>query len=236
MKEFKQETQAAQVGQPPDWLAIGAIAADVLVTIIVIAGMAYDKHSATVSVLSGVTFFILFGSLVILTLSGSLTAIVTNGQNQKTTRIMHQLQYNAQMQTQQWTVADRPRLERRPSTDSLQLPESPRFVPAIPRATEELKAAAGGWVGQLFDPETGKATRITPNKGQVQIKSPEPEVVEYLESLGIVRVGENKQLYWDSALFPSRRHAFRAISTGVKPSPSEGHKGGGLAIVGEGRV
>jgi hypothetical protein len=227
-KQFRNYEQVAQDARttqlPPDWLAIGAIAADVLVTVIVIAAMIYDRQSVTVAVLSGVTFFVLFGSFVILTLSGTLTEIITNGQKQKTARQLHHLQYVAQTEAARVEVLRPRQLEYTPPTHPLQLPDSPRFVPAVPSAGESLKVAAVGWVTQLFDTTTGRPLpdRITRNKGQIQIKSPEPEVIDYLASLGMVRTGSGKQLYWngdDTTGFPTLRQSINAIRAGLRPPP-----------------
>lgn len=98
MEKFNSESVAQQAPTQPkfapsDILGAFAIIADVLVTIFIVVGMAQDQHSVTVSVLSGVAFFFLFGALVLLTLSGTLTAIVTNGQNQKTIQQRDALPY-----------------------------------------------------------------------------------------------------------------------------------------------
>lgn len=149
-REYEQETLAPI--QASDSLAKGAIIADVLVTIIVMGGMAYDSHSVTISVLSGVTFFLLFGALVILTLSGALPAMVINGQNQQTTRQLHRLQYTAQMeQAQRVEVVRHPQLEYTQPTEPMQLPSSPSFVPAVPPADEQLKLRCYTFVRDLFD-------------------------------------------------------------------------------------
>lgn len=232
MREFKQETVAAQMTTAPDWLAIGAIVADVLVTVIVIAAMLIDQHSATVSVLSGVAFFLLFGTFVIVTLSGTMTAIVTNGQNQKTARMLYELQYDAQVQSLRVSVVDRPRLVRDPAAAPMQLPDTPRFVPAVPPTEQTVKLDAANFVSQLFDTRTGRPlpAKVTPKAGQIQHKSPSAEAVEYLLALEIVRRGDGGQLYWNRDAYtgyPTYREALNAIRSGVrKASWQEGERVG----------
>lgn len=232
MRKYTQETVASQVTQPPDWLAIGTIVADVLVTCIVIAGMWIDKYSVTIAVLSGVTFFILFGALVILVLSGTLTEVVVNRQQQVTIRQLHHFQYRAQMQRVE--VVDSPRLPSIPSAPPMQLPSAPTFVSAIPRIGDTTRVDASNFVVQLFDTSNGRPlpSKITKNKGQIQHKSPTPEAVEYLVSLGIVRAPDGKQLYWDGDTYPTLHDALNAIRSGRRPSYQEGREGREEGLVG----
>lgn len=219
-RNYNSDTYAPQNIQAPASLAVGALAVDVLMTAVLITGMVIDKHSVTLSVLSGVTFFLVFGSLVMLTLSGTLTHIITNGQNNRTTRHMYDLQYDAEMEQLRVTVADRPRLAYTPSAPPLQLPDSPTYVSAVPPANEVIKVAAASFITQLFDTSTGRPlpTRITKNKQQIQFKSPESDVVEYMKSLGIV-VQEGNHLYYNATHFPTYREAINAVRTGRRPTP-----------------
>lgn len=221
-REFGQTVQERDTLAPiqaSDSLAKGAIIADVLVTVIVIAGMAYDSHSVTISVLSGVTFFLLFGALVILTLSGALPAMVINGQNQKTTRQLHRLQYTAQMeQAQRVTVVDHPQLPYE-APAPMQLPSSPSFVPAVAPVEDNLRFMAAGFINELFDLETGEfhPKRVTPNAKQIQRKPPNKDVEKYLEQLGVIVRGKGGQWYWNESLFPTRMEAINATRRG-RPS------------------
>ncbi len=225
--EYKQTTEAAQVAQAQhDALAKFAISADVLVTLFVIVGMWADSGSATVAVVSGVAFFLVFGCVVILALTGTIKEVAINGQNQKTLREMHQLQYYAQVQPPRVQVVDPLQI---PYTEpgALQLPDTPRFVPAVPPTEDMVRVDALNFVAQLFD-RSGQPlpTKITPRKGQIQHKSPSNEAVEYLLALEVVRRGEGGQLYFNSDVYsgyPTRDEAIRAIRTGVRrPAYSQG--------------
>lgn len=217
--EYKQTTEAAQVAQAQhDALAKFAISADVLVTLFVIVGMWADSGSATVAVVSGVIFFLVFGCVVILALTGTIKEVAINGQNQRTMREMYRLQYYAQT-APRVSVVDPLQI---PYTEDapLQLPDTPRFVPAVPPTEDMVRVDALNFIAQLFD-RSGQPlpTKITPRKGQIQHKSPSNEAVEYLLALEIVRRGDGGQLYFNSDVYsgyPDRDAAIRAIRTGVR--------------------
>ena len=217
--EYKQTTEAAQVAQAQhDALAKFAIIADLLVTLFVMVAMWVDSGSAIVAVVSGVIFFLVFGCVVILALTGTIKEVAINGQNQKTLRQMHQLQYYAQV-TPRVSVVD-PLQIPYSQPDALQLPDTPRFVPAVPPTEDMVRVDALNFVAQLFD-RTGQPLpqKITPRKGQIQHKSPSNEAVEYLLALEVVRRGDGGQLYFNSDVYsgyPTRDEAMRAIRTGVR--------------------
>ncbi len=217
MTEYKQTTEAAQVAQAQhDALAKFAISADVLVTIFIIIGMWVDSGSATIAVVSGVIFFLVFGCVVILALTGTIKEVAINGQNQRTMREMYQLQYYAQT-APRVSVVDPVQLPYS-QPDALRLPDTPRFVPAVPPTEDMVRVDALNFIAQLFD-RTGKPIKITPVKAQIQHKSPSDDAVEYLLALEIVRRGEGGQLYYNNdeySGYPSRDHAIRAIRTGVR--------------------
>jgi len=215
--DFKQTTEAAQVAQAQhDALAKFAIGANLSVTLIVIIALWVDSGSAIVGVLSGVAFFLVFGCVVILALTGTIKDVAINGQNQRTLRQMHQLQYYAQV------TVERPIQGAYvlPTETPLQLPDTPRFVPAVPPTEDMVRVDALNFVAQLFDRE-GNAlpTKITPRKGQIQHKSPSNEAVEYLLALEVVRRGEGGQLYFNSDVYsgyPTRDEALQAVRSGVR--------------------
>ena len=215
--DFKQTTEAAQVAQAQhDALAKFAIIADLLVTLFVMVAMWVDSGSATIAVVSGVVFFLVFGCVVILALTGTIKDVAINGQNQRTLRQMHQLQYHAQITVER--PVQTPYVL--PTETPLQLPDTPRFVPAVPPTEDMVRVEALNFVAQLFDRE-GNAlpTKITPRKGQIQHKSPSNEAVEYLLALEVVRRGEGGQLYFNSDVYsgyPTRDEALHAIRTGVR--------------------
>jgi hypothetical protein len=210
--EQQQPPQAVNVLNSVNWMSAG-------VATLLSLGMILDRHSVTVSVLSGVAFYgAIAGTLV-------ATPLILNHQDQVTIRRRDEMPYRYLPQPEARVgLVDPVRLPVAAS-----LPDTPRFVPAVPRIQDNIKVAAAGWVTQLFDTSDGTPlpTKITRNKGQVQIKSPEPEVVEYLASLGIVRVGDGKQLYWQMDTCPTYRYALNAIRTGVKPTPWQEDRQGG---------
>src|SRR5690606_31054973 len=130
----------------------------------------------TISVLSGVAFFLLFGALVILTLSGALSAMVINGQNQRTIRRQNEMQYQIWVQQQaapQVAVVDPPQLPYSDPAPAMQLPQSSSFVPAVPRPNERLVMSCVEFVTALFDDNgTPNPRRIlgphTKRPGQIQ--------------------------------------------------------------------
>lgn len=197
----------------------------VLVGIIVMGAMFADKQSVTVAVLAGATFYLIVAGLLILFQPTALPWIIVNAQNQRTIRLRDKNQHREQMTFVNSSVTIVPplQLERRPPALPLALPEGPRYVSAVPRAEDDLKTAAVGFVTQLFNVNTGKPrpNRITPHKKQIQFKSPEPPVIAYLESLGIIYQDNSKHLYWDAATFPTLRLALIAIKSGIRPSTTE---------------
>jgi hypothetical protein len=166
--------------------------------------------------------------LMLMASNGGLTAFFAVYQEHRTIR-----QYNTQiLMARRWTLAD-------PTQTPDALPEpTTAFVPAIPRVQPSVKADATNFVLKLFDTQTGQsyAHAITPRKGQIQVKSPSVEAVHYLESLGIVRVGDNSQLYWNHVrvergemiLSPTLTQAYDALRTGYRTPSLEGGEGGGL--------
>lgn len=211
-------TKQADVLHSVNWMS-GAVAA------ILSVGMIADKHSVTVSVLSGVAFYGTVAGILV------MTPLILNHQDNVTIRRRDELPYRYMPQhTPHIGIVDPVRLP-----EPAPLPQSQRFIPAVPATRESLKATAAGWITQLFDPDDGTplASKITRNKGQVQVKSPDFEIVEYLEALGMVRVGDGKQLYWQADTYPTLRYAINAIRTGVKPSSWQEGNRVGLTEVGE---
>jgi hypothetical protein len=201
--------QVASVSKSINLMSVG-------VATLLSVGMVIDKHSVTVSVLSGVGFYGAIAGLLVLWQPSALPLVLINRQHEVTERRRDMLQYRMHMTQLPVPHADPlPRVRVVPPL----LLANDRFVPAVPRVADNLKLVAGSWITQLFDTSTGQPlpNRITRNKGQVQIKSPEPEVVAYLEALEIVRVGEGKQLYYNMALYPTLREAINAVRTGVRP-------------------
>jgi hypothetical protein len=195
-------------------------------------GMIVDRHSVTVSVLSGVGFYGAIAGLLILWQPGALPAVLINHQREITLRRRDELPYRVQWQQQQVRLADLPQIEYTHAVAPA-LPLQSHlgsFVPAHPPqpVSRRVVAVAAGWATQLFNTETGEPNPIyiTPKAGQVQVKSPQAEVVKYLSALEMVEV-RNNQLYWQRDTYPTLTETLNAIRTGVHPQAAEGGRGRG---------
>lgn len=223
MQEYH-ETIAQPTPQTTEYRVLQSVnRISVFVGVIVSFAMFLDGHSVTTSMLAGVGFYAIVAAMLILT--PYVTAIIIAAIRESTIRRRDALPYRY-AETQRMQVVDHPRLDDREATDPLQLPVSPRYVPALPTITEAAKLDASNFITQLFDPSNGRPlpNKITRNKGQIQHKTPSAEAVEYLAALGIVRSGTGAQLYFDTDLYPTHRDALNAIRTGVKPSLWQGGK------------
>jgi hypothetical protein len=155
------------------------------VTIVVMGAMYFDYRSATVAVLSGVTFFLFFGSLVILTLSGTLKEVITNGQNNRTQRMMLRLQYDHATQPA-IKLADPLPL---PYTPPAQLTYASTFVSPVDDSAEREAAA---WLLALYteqgDPHPRKVNLSDKKErpGRVWAKSPSEAALQVLTQRGVV--------------------------------------------------
>lgn len=101
-------------------------------------------------------------------------------------------------------------------------------MPAVPFISDNTKIDAANFINQLFDGDGRPLpSKITRNKGQIQHKSPTPEAVEYMASLGIVRTGDGNTLYFNVTTFPTHRDVLNCIRTGVIPHlQGEGYERG----------
>lgn len=181
MREYRQTEEMVEGVRHAsgDSLARGALAADVAVTLIVIVGMALDRHSVTVALLSGVTFFLTFGTLVLLTLSGTLSHIVVNGQQQKTLRARDRLAFEATqpLSAPSLSVVPPQQLAADP------LPALPTFV----APTEDgVHREAVGWLLALYGadglPDPAKVNMVDKKEraGRVRAKHPSGEALQFL--------------------------------------------------------
>jgi hypothetical protein len=177
MDKYSESAQVAQAQN--EALAKFAIIADVGVTLVVIIGMWVDYKSATVAILSGVVFFLLFGSLVILTLSGTLKDVITNGQNNRTQRMMLRLQYDHATQPA-ITLVEPPRLAQTPPA---QLTYASTFVSPVDDSAEREAAA---WLLQLYgsdgqpDPKKVLLQSDKERPGRIRVAAPSRPAKELL--------------------------------------------------------
>lgn len=182
-------------------------------------GMVLDRHSVTVSVLSGVGFYGAIAGLLILWQPGALPFVLVNRQHEVTERRRDQLQFKAQMAfapTPRMNVVDPVQLV---STPPAILTEGKRFVPAVPGADARLKLSCVEFVTTLFDDNGSPNPRRilaahTRRPGQVQAGKPKPEVLDYLTALQMVSEGDGGMLFFDVELYPTLREAINAIKRG----------------------
>lgn len=230
MEKYKAETVAQQAPQQTEISVLKSVnRISMFVGIIVAWAMWMDGHSVTASMLAGVGFYLVVAVLLIT--APFLTAIIIAWQREVTIRRYNALPYEmAQDAQKSFQVVDQPRIGYEPTTAPLRLPETPSFVPAVPRISDNTKIDAANFINHLFDGDGRPLpSKITRNKGQIQHKSPSPEAVEYMASLGIVRAGEGNQLYFDLTTYPTHRDALNTVRTGVKPSVWQGGKEEGTA-------
>lgn len=195
-----------------------------LVTILLIGGMIADKQRVALAFICGVSFFTVFGGMVIFVLSGQLASIIINFQKEKTVRLRDRMQYELYAQpAQQITLVQPEQLTANVAdteVDRIVDKKASNFVPAVPSVEEGIKIASYEFIYNLFENGSLNPTKVLPedsrSPGQIQHKKPRPEVVEYLLALGMVRVGENRMLFYNYTRYPTLREAQRAIKHGVR--------------------
>lgn len=220
--EYKQTSEVAQMAQAQhDALAKFAISADVLVTIIVIAISWFDSGSAKEAMYSGVTFFFLFGALVILTLSGTLKEVWMNGQNNRTQRQLHRLQYNL-TNAPAMTLVEPPRLPLHSPPAQPQL--SSTFVAPVDDGAQREAAA---WLLQLYqadgtpDPKKVLLASDKERPGRIRIAGPSRAAKELLLARHIIHdLGNGYRLALSRCPTIHDAHAQLAPLYGAPSSPT----------------
>lgn len=202
--------------KPRDALDIFSLSVVFLVTVILIVGMIVDRKSVTLSIVCGIGFFAVFGGFVISILSGQLTEMVINHQNQKTVRIFNKMQFELYQQEAPQLVTELPQLV----AEVPQMAQIPSFVPAVPKVGEHLKISTYEFVMGLYKDGAPDPERILPEgskrPGQVQAKKPRPEVVDYLLALGMVRIDEEtRMMFFNVNKYPTLRECQQSIKHGV---------------------
>jgi hypothetical protein len=147
-------------------------------------GMIVDKHSVTVSVLSGVGFYGAIAGLLILWQPGALPFVLVNRQHEITERRRDEMQYRIHLrQAPQVSLADPLPMVSAPPA---QLPTGTRFVPAIAPADQSVEREAVAWVLQLYgrdgEPDPAKVLTKTDNEkpGRVRIAGPSKAAKQWL--------------------------------------------------------
>ncbi len=173
-----QEAQAQPVTYAVDGLGKVVTGANILVAIILVAAMYYDSHSATVAVLSGVAYFSLSTTMALLTLSGSLTHIVTNGQREKTIRLRDKNLYSLQAAQLQVSLVPPVQIPRMEPARPPALPQAPNFVAAHAEPDDGTRREAAAWLLQLYgadgspDPKKVLMKSEKERPGRVRIAAP----------------------------------------------------------------
>lgn len=219
MKDYSSEEVPQQAGSQVAAVFKSINLMSVGVSALLSTGMVMDKHSVTVSVLSGVGFYGAIAGLLILWQPGALPFVLVNRQHEVTARRRDELQYKAQM-----AFAPAPRMSvvdpvQLVSTPRAALTEGTRFVPAIPGADARLKLSCVEFVTTLFDDDGSPNPRRilaahTRRPGQVQAGKPKPEVLEYLTALQMVSEGDGGMLFFNVDIYPTLREAINAIKRG----------------------
>jgi hypothetical protein len=204
-------------------------------TIMVLASR--NSSTAGIGMVGTAIFFLIGVPIGVMASNGGIERVTTEVQRQGTIR-----RYNDRMTTLHIdTAGQQGRMIVEPAPASMALPAGgvqpasmpPGYVSAIPPISHNVKVAAAAWVAQLFNESTGQPlkNRITPNKRQIQLRSPEPEIVEYLIAVGLVAEDEGRHLYWTTPLTTSTlRDAINTIKReGRVPSSEDagGWKGEG---------
>src|SRR5262245_27061125 len=155
-----------------------------LVTVLLVGGLIVDKQAVTLAFVCGVSFFVLFGGLVILTLSGQLVRLIEIHQKERTVRLRDELHFSL------YEPVALPKVEVVPV---MALPEPPtapegaRFIPAVPLVEEHIKVSAYEFINNLYENGAINPKRVLPetskSPNQIQLRKPRPEVLEYLLSL-----------------------------------------------------
>lgn len=204
----------AQASASRETLGKFALLTVFLVTVLLIGGMIADRQRVAMAFICGVSFFSLFGGMVIFVLSGQLASIVINHQNQRTVRIFNEMQY---------ALYDRsaPQIEVvEPAKLADLRPSLPSFVPAVPKVGEHLKISTYEFVMGLYKDGAPDPERILPEgskrPGQVQAKKPRIEVVDYLLALGMIRIDEEtRMMFFNVDRYPTLRECQNSIKHGV---------------------
>lgn len=171
--------------------------ANVLVTIILIVAIYADNGSATLAVLAGVGYFGVSTTVALLTLSGTLTHVLINRQQQVTVRRLHQLQFKQVSEPPpSMAVVDLPQLPRTPHADPLPppgLPAAKSFVaPSAGEVSEAARREAAAWVLQLYasngEPDPNKVLLQSGRErpGRIRVGAPGKEAKQLLLSRGVL--------------------------------------------------
>jgi hypothetical protein len=215
-QEIPVNSDSASVLRSVNWISL-------LVALCIVTGMIVDKQSVTVSVITGGATYGIVAVLLILWQPGALPWIIVSRMREVTIRRYNELQFDAleaQAERKQVAIVDTPRIVSTPPVAPMQLPDTPNFVSPVPPTDERIKLDAYNFVAGLFD-EYGRLhpKRVLPKEskrpGQVQSPKPKSETVEYLVALGIVRVGDQRMLFYNTEHFSALRKAAIVIESGT---------------------
>jgi hypothetical protein len=145
-------------------------------------GMIVDRHSVTVSVLSGVGFYGAIAGLLILWQPGALPAVLINHQREITVRRRDELPYRAQSAPAVLTVVEPLQLAHTPSAPAM-LPYASTFVAPHDDSAEREAVA---WMLQLYGadgtPDAKKVLLASDKEkpGRIRIAAPSRPAKEWL--------------------------------------------------------
>lgn len=197
MKDYTQDAYTSQTQEPPVTYAVGGLGnvvtgANILVTGILMWGIYHDNGSTAVAVLSGVGYFSLSTTMALLTLSGSLTHIVTNGQNQKTIQKRDAQQYAVQMAYVTPALVEHPQLANTPSARPMAALQGANFVPAHVEPDDSARREAAAWLLQLYaqdgspDPKKVLMKSEKERPGRIRVAAPSVPAKKWLMDKSIL--------------------------------------------------
>jgi hypothetical protein len=206
-------------------------------TIMVLASR--NPATAGMGMIGTPIFFLVAATLGVMGTNGGLERCFCERQRQVTIRQQNDRLYALQIEAGEHRgryVVEQPTAVPALSAGGPQSPYGdPAFVPAVPPVSRNRRAMAATWVAQLFDEHTGKplSKRITQYKQQIQLRNPEPDVMEFLGAIGLVTWDEGNHPYWVPDLTTSSlAGAIEIIKRSGRPPIPEG----GAGRVGEGGV
>lgn len=175
--------QTASVYRSINWMSVA-------VGIILSIGMAFDNHSVTTSVLSGVSFYGVIAAMLILWQPGALPYVLvstlTSWFREVTERRRDEMQYKIHVsQAPQVSLVD----PRQGGSVPSALMENSRFVPAIAPGDQSVEREAVAWVLQLYgkDGEPDPAKVLTEENtdkkdqvGRIRIGAPSKVAKQWL--------------------------------------------------------
>jgi hypothetical protein len=187
-------------------------------SVVVIFVTSQHDNSGWAGIWGTAAFFTIATTIGLLAVNGGLASMWGDWQREKTirNRDKHQFRiWQQQAHQQRISVIEQDLLQT--GYEPPALSQAPSFVPAVPDADVRVKMACAKFIVDLFDdqgrpnpkmilPDTAK------RPGQVQAKKPGSAPLEYMQSLGMIDVGDDGMLFFNTDRYPTHRDALNAIN------------------------